>query len=290
VLLIGTTILALSLSNFADAAKRPTTFVVDTRLSEGPAENFSELFVDSYKLSGLLKPLDANQSISPRAIVTNDRIAINDRIFFAPGSNNIRPSSFPILDQVANTLLSRPDIEEVSIQGHAARNANGDVNLALSVRQAKAVVDYLVSKGVKAERIASIGFGQSRPMGETDANDRVEFVIEKWSKKRSSDSSAPIVPSNKSNGTGSLLIENDRSYEAEVAVNGTVIGTVGPYTDAVIHGLKEGLYDLRFTHTTGYSYYNAVRTSVVNSPIVPGGKGAAAVLPNGGQPAKTTAE
>lgn len=289
-LLIGTTILALSLSNFADAAKRPTTFVVDTRLSEGPAENFSELFVDSYKLSGLLKPLDANQSIAPRATVTNDRIAINDRIFFAPGSNDIRPSSFPILDQVANTLVSRPDIEEVSIQGHAARNANGDVNLALSVRQAKAVVDYLVSKGVNEKRIASIGFGQSRPMGESDGNDRVEFVIEKWSKKRAPSASAPIVPNTKSNGTGSLLIENDRSYEAEVAVNGTVIGIVGPYTDAVIHGLKEGLYDLRFTHTTGYSYYNAVRTSVVNSPIVPGGKGAAAVLPNGGQPAKTTAE
>jgi hypothetical protein len=127
-------------------------------------------------------------------------------------------------------------------------------------------------------------------MGEADGNDRVEFVIEKWSKNRRNTDNREIAAKRPTNGTGSLLIENEHSYEAQVAVNGTLVGTVGPYTDAVIHGLKEGLYDLRFTHTTGYSYYNAVRTGTVDSPIVPGGRGAAAVLPNGGQPAKATAE
>ena len=38
------------------APMRPVTFVVDTRLSEGPVENFTDLAVDPYKLVAILKP------------------------------------------------------------------------------------------------------------------------------------------------------------------------------------------------------------------------------------------
>ena len=52
-------LLALGISSTANAGpKRPLTFVVDTRLSEGPAENFSNLLVNPNRLAGHLKPLD----------------------------------------------------------------------------------------------------------------------------------------------------------------------------------------------------------------------------------------
>jgi|GEM_PF-2190668 len=280
-------LLALGISSTANAGpKRPLTFVVDTRLSEGPAENFSSLLVNPNRLSAHLKPLDSAEGLMAKATVTENQIAINDRIFFAPGASTIRPSSHTILDRVAAALIDRPDIEEVSIQGHTARSPDGDINLALSVQRAKAVVDYLVTKGVNRERISSIGFGQTRPDGDSD--NRVEFVIEKWAKNRIKPAEASAGPdATTADTTGSLLIENEHSYEATVAVNGTVIGTVGPYTDAAIHGLKTGLYDVRFTHTSGYSYLKAVRTGEVQSPIVPGGSPAAVVLPNKGQPVDT---
>ena len=268
-------LLALGISSEANAGpKRPLTFVVDTRLSEGPAENFSNLLVNPNRLAGHLKPLDSAEGLVPKATVTENQIAINDRIFFAPGASAIRPSSHTILDRVAAALIDRPDIEEVSIQGHTARSSDGDINLALSVQRAKAVVDYLVS---------------TRPAGETDT--RVEFVIEKWAKNRVKPTeTSPGPDASTADTTGSLLIENEHSYEATVAVNGTVIGVVGPYTDAAIHGLKTGLYDVRFTHTSGYSYLKAVRTSKVESPIVPGGSPAAVVLPNRGLPVDSTSE
>ncbi len=138
-------------------------------------------------------------------------------------------------------------------------------------------------------RISSVGFGGTRT-AEGQSDSRVEFVIEKWAQNRMAnevqterDTSATAEP-------GSLLIENNHSYTAEVAVNGTRIGTVGPYTDAAIHGLAGGLYDVRFTHTSGYSYFEAVRTSKIDRPIVPGGKGAAVVLPNNGLPANNSPE
>ena len=286
-LTISPVIFLLSLAAPVEAGpKRPVTFVVDTRLSEGPAENFTELYVDPYKLTEMLSPLDNADRLQPRATVSEDQIAINDRIFFAPGSNEIRPSSHTILNKVAEVLLLRPDIEEVSIQGHTARDENGDVNLAMSVRRSKAVVDYLVGKGVAAERISSIGFGETR----SKTDNRVEFIIEKWAKERLANETVDAPDVSKTDQPGSLLIENAHSYEAEIAVNGTRIGTLGPYTDAAIHGLKGGLYDVRFTHTSGYSYFEAVRTSKVESPIVPGGKGAAAVLPNNGLPVTESAE
>ena len=127
-------LLSLAAPVEAGPPKRPVTFVVDTRLSEGPTENFTDLYVDPFKLVDMLNPLDNADRLQPRAQVSEDQIAINDRIFFAPGSNDIRPSSHTILNKVAEVLLLRPDIQEVSIQGHTARNENGDINLAMSVR------------------------------------------------------------------------------------------------------------------------------------------------------------
>lgn len=289
-LTISSVVFVLGLAVPVQAApKRPITFVVDTRLSEGPAENFTELYVDPGKLGNMLQPLDNADRLRPQATITDDQIAINDRIFFAPGSNGIRPSSYPILDKVAQVLLLRPDIEEVSIQGHTARDPNGDVNLAMSVRRSKAVVDYLVTKGVALERISSIGFGQTRSETEGETN-RVEFVIEKWSDDRLASEITKAPDARKTDVPGSILIENRHSYSAEVAVNGTRVGMLGPYTDAAIHGLDGGLYDVRFTHTSGYSYFEAIRTTRIDAPIVPGGKPAAAVLLNHGQPASQSAE
>ena len=265
------------------------TFVVDTRLSQGPAENFTDLYIDPIKIADMLRPLDSAEKLQPRAFVSEDQIAINDRIFFAPGSSEIRPSSFPILNKVAEVLRLRPDIEEVSIQGHTAHNPDGDLNLAMSVRRSKAVVDYLVKKGVDRARISSIGFGGTRT-AEGQGDNRVEFVIEKWAQDRMTTEVKADPDTSKSTEKGSLLIENSHSYTAEVAVNGTRIGTVGPYTDAAIHGLPGGLYDVRFTHTSGYSYFEAVRTSNIERPIVPGGKGAAVVLPNNGLPTNDNPE
>ena len=205
-LTISTTVFLLSFSTAVEAGpKRPVTFVVDTRLSEGPAENFTDLYVDPLKISDLLKPLDDAEKLQPRATVSEDEIAINDRIFFAPGSSDIRPSSFPILNKVAEILRLRPDIEEVSIQGHTARDPSGDLNLAMSVRRSKAVVDYLVRKGVDRARISSVGFGNTRTTAQQSDN-RVEFVIEKWANKRLENTVSAQHDTSKSDQKGSLLI------------------------------------------------------------------------------------
>ena len=171
---------------------RPTTFVADPRLSEGPTENFTNLAINPFKLAAMLQPVVTVGSTGPTppASVTDDALV-----------------------------------------AAAAEMLTGAVQTPPAVAEAV-----------------------SQPTGTT------------------------------------LLIANDRSYTAQVAVNGTLVGDLGPYTDGAIYGLKVGKYDVRLSHTTGYSYTTRMSTTVVERPIVPGGAGAVVVLPNKGNPAKAKAE
>jgi peptidoglycan-associated lipoprotein len=52
----------------------------------------------------------------------------------------------------------------VLIEGHADQRGTTDYNLALSERRAKASMNYLVSRGVRANRISVLSYGKERPM------------------------------------------------------------------------------------------------------------------------------
>jgi outer membrane protein OmpA-like peptidoglycan-associated protein len=268
------------------AAKRPVTYVADSSLSAGPVENFRELYVDPRRLRRMLTPLNDIGEVRAQAKVTKDGIELSDRVFFAANSHEIKPSSAQILDAVANVMLRRPDIASVEIRGFSNALGSADDNLALSVRRTKAVVDHLTAKGVDAKRLSSIGFGSAQP-GEDSGP--LQFVIQRWQDVPGmkevgaigEDASAPAKDGPK---TGSLLITNDAMTWAEIAVNGTKVGVVGPLTEAAVHGLRSGLYDIALTHPTGFTKYRAQRTEVVKRPIVPGGKPAVKTLPNDGLP------
>ncbi|GAL87710.1 OmpA/MotB [Sporocytophaga myxococcoides] len=71
------------------------------------------------------------------------------------------------------------------ISGHTDSIGKDEANLVLSENRAKAVVDYLISKGIPKQRLANNGFGEpvSFTSNDTDEgraqNRRVEFTIVK---------------------------------------------------------------------------------------------------------------
>jgi peptidoglycan-associated lipoprotein len=75
----------------------------------------------------------------------------------------IRPEDAEALDANADLLKSHPDWL-VLIEGHADQRGTTDYNVALSDRRAKASMNYLVSRGVRANRITMIGYGEERPV------------------------------------------------------------------------------------------------------------------------------
>jgi outer membrane protein OmpA-like peptidoglycan-associated protein len=117
-----------------------------------------------------------------RIEITDNQIVIKQRINFATGKATILPDSFVVLDDVAQVLRDYPQLR-VEIGGHTDNVGDDAANQRLSKSRADAIFEYLLSKGVAAQRMTTVGYGETRPIDTnmTDTgkqnNRRVEFVI-----------------------------------------------------------------------------------------------------------------
>jgi adhesin transport system outer membrane protein len=104
---------------------------------------------------------------------------------FETNSAKIKEVSYPVLDNAINTLKEWGD-SNVEIAGHTDQRdtSKADYNQRLSEKRAKAVMDYIVKKGIDAKRLSAKGYGYSKPIAENDpkegnlVNRRVELVRE----------------------------------------------------------------------------------------------------------------
>lgn len=116
--------------------------------------------------------------------VTADEVEITDRIEFTSGKATIKVESYPILDEIAQILKEVPDMKLI-VEGHTDSVGDDTLNKRLSQRRAEAVRDYLISRGIRADRLQAIGFGEERPIADNTSeagraeNRRVEFKIVK---------------------------------------------------------------------------------------------------------------
>ncbi|MCB9745206.1 MAG: OmpA family protein [Alphaproteobacteria bacterium] len=115
--------------------------------------------------------------------VTEKEIVILEKVFFDFDKATIKEESFPVLDQVANTMLDHPHILMVEVQGHTDSKGSDEYNKELSQRRVESVVTYLTDKGVDASRLKPVGYGEEVPIAtnKTSAgrakNRRVQFII-----------------------------------------------------------------------------------------------------------------
>jgi peptidoglycan-associated lipoprotein len=75
---------------------------------------------------------------------------------------SLRPEATRALDEVIKTLQQNPELR-IEIEGHTCNIGTAEYNLALGDRRANAVRDYLVSRGIGANRLQSVSYGEERP-------------------------------------------------------------------------------------------------------------------------------
>ncbi len=103
-------------------------------------------------------------------------------IAFEQGKAKIRKESHSTLDSAQETLAKYPSIK-LEISGHTSSEGSADVNQKLSEDRANAVKDYLVGKGIAADRLLTRGAGSSEPIADNNTrqgreeNRRIEFKI-----------------------------------------------------------------------------------------------------------------
>lgn len=82
----------------------------------------------------------------------------------------LRPEAAAILDKTADSLQhwSSANIE---VAGHTDNRGSDDYNMKLSEQRAEAVRNYLISKGIAAERLIAKGYGETKPVADNDTDE-----------------------------------------------------------------------------------------------------------------------
>ena len=103
-------------------------------------------------------------------------------INFHSGSARLQADSSALLDSVADIIARCPDLK-IEVSGHTDADGTPAANQYLSQQRAKAVVRYLVKKGLAADRFTATGFGEDKPIFDNDTpehksrNRRIEFAL-----------------------------------------------------------------------------------------------------------------
>ena len=139
------------------------------------------LYSDVFVLSKKIPDSTYQKDIALQPIELNASVTLKN-IQFTTNSYQLEPVSSIELDKMVQLLNDNPTVR-LQINGHTDNTGAAATNLTLSSNRAKAVTDYLISKGITAKRLSSKGFGQTKPVAgnETEEgkakNRRTEFVV-----------------------------------------------------------------------------------------------------------------
>jgi len=90
-------------------------------------------------------------------------VNVGDRVFFETDSTELTPQSRATLDKQAQWLTNYSQYA-FTIEGHADERGTREYNIALGARRAQSVRDYLISRGIQANRMRTISYGKERPV------------------------------------------------------------------------------------------------------------------------------
>ncbi len=118
----------------------------------------------------------------PLEAIEKDRVEVLNNIFFKTGEYQLDEKSKVELDKMVDFLVHNKSVR-IEISGHTDDVGSDTGNLELSKRRAQSVQEYLKKSGITADRISSLGYGESKPVALNDSdtnrqkNRRIEWRI-----------------------------------------------------------------------------------------------------------------
>ena len=109
---------------------------------------------------------DANASAGAAAAPGSQQdfvVNVGDRVFFETDQTDLTAQGRETLDKQAQ-WLTRYGQYSFTIEGHADERGTREYNIALGARRAQSVRDYLVARGIQAQRMRTISYGKERPV------------------------------------------------------------------------------------------------------------------------------
>src|SRR6202140_521850 len=126
---------------------------------------FAAVILAGLMIAGCAKPQVDQTSSSAAAPGSQQDFVVNvgDRVFFETDSSELTEQARATLDKQAQ-WLSNYNRYSFTIEGHADERGTREYNIALGARRAQTVREYLVSRGIEAQRMRTISYGKERPV------------------------------------------------------------------------------------------------------------------------------
>jgi outer membrane protein OmpA-like peptidoglycan-associated protein len=130
---------------------------------------------ESQRLAVLLEDMQASQT--SRGIV----LTLDD-VLFDTGKAQLKSGAQRSLDQIASFLSENPE-RRVQVEGFTDSQGTDDYNFELSQRRADAVARAIMQRGIDAQRVRALGYGEEFPVasnanaGSRQMNRRVEIIV-----------------------------------------------------------------------------------------------------------------
>src|SRR6201989_1248797 len=181
---------ALDASEKRDKESQNRIADLGQRLNVALAQRVQELSRYRSEFFGRLRAILGNR---PDIRIVGDRFVFQSEVFFDTGQATLLPEGIAELDTVANALLEidkkiPPEIAWVlRVDGHTdVRPVSGltfKSNWELSSARAISVVQYLISRGIPAQRLVAAGFAEFQPLDTANTeegykrNSRIELKL-----------------------------------------------------------------------------------------------------------------
>jgi chemotaxis protein MotB len=169
---------ALDASEKRDKDSQTRIADLGQRLNVALAQRVQELSRYRSEFFGRLRAILGNR---PDIHIVGDRFVFQSEVFFDTGQATLLPEGTAELDTVATALL---DLDKqipkeiawvIRVDGHTdVRPVNGPTfhsNWELSSARAISVVQYLISRGVSAQRLVAAGFAEFQPIDAANTED-----------------------------------------------------------------------------------------------------------------------
>jgi outer membrane protein OmpA-like peptidoglycan-associated protein len=138
---------------------------------------------ENLELASVIQYAELEKDLFLVPIEVGESILLNN-IFFEQGKPILKSQSYPELDRLVQMMMDNPTMK-IELSGYTDNVGNKGALMALSENRVQSVKTYLISKGIRKDRISGKGYGAAQPIAPNDTNEnrqrnrRVEFKITK---------------------------------------------------------------------------------------------------------------
>jgi peptidoglycan-associated lipoprotein len=127
---------------------------------------FAAVILGMLAVAGCAKQADQSGALASAATPGSQQdfvVNVGDRVFFETDSSELTDQARATLDKQAQ-WLNNYNRYAFTVEGHADERGTREYNIALGARRAETVRQYLVSRGISAQRMRTISYGKERPV------------------------------------------------------------------------------------------------------------------------------